>query len=110
MLREPGSYYENKRSKTLLKVKDFHDAEAIVTGYELGLGRNTGVLGALIIKWENPLMGTKLFKVGSGFNDDMRKNYKKLYPIGTRITIKYFELGKTGVARFPIFMHVREDE
>lgn len=27
MIRQPGSKYERKRSKTLLKIKTFHDAE-----------------------------------------------------------------------------------
>lgn len=33
MLRKPKSIYEGKRSKTLLKVKTFYDAEAEVVGY-----------------------------------------------------------------------------
>jgi len=36
MLRQPGSLYVSKRSKTLLKVKTFYDAEAKVIGYEPG--------------------------------------------------------------------------
>ena len=33
MLRQPGSFYERKRSHTLLKVKSVDDAEALVVGY-----------------------------------------------------------------------------
>lgn len=36
MLRQAGSLYVGKRSKTLLKVKTFYDAEAKVVGYEAG--------------------------------------------------------------------------
>ena len=36
MLRQPGSLYEWKRSKTLLKVKTFSDEEAEVVGHEKG--------------------------------------------------------------------------
>ena len=36
MLREPRSLYVAKRSSTLLKVKTFFDAEAVVIGYEPG--------------------------------------------------------------------------
>ena len=36
MLRQPGSLYVSKRSKTLVKVKTFYDAEAKVIGYEPG--------------------------------------------------------------------------
>ena len=38
MLRRPGSIYEAGRSNTLLKVKTFHDAEAVVLGHEPGSG------------------------------------------------------------------------
>jgi DNA ligase-1 len=33
MLKDPESFYEKKRSKKLLKVKKFDDAEAIVIGH-----------------------------------------------------------------------------
>ena len=36
MLREPGSKYERRRSKTLLKLKSFHDAEVLWEGDEEG--------------------------------------------------------------------------
>ena len=60
------SHYENGRSSTLLKIKvqihfavlslpyfdlkSFYDAEAEVTGYVEGKGRNAGVTGALKCK------------------------------------------------------------
>ena len=31
MIRQPGSKYERTRSKTLLKIKKFHDAEVYIT-------------------------------------------------------------------------------
>jgi DNA ligase-1 len=111
MLREKGSFYEHKRSKTLLKLKDYFDAEVKVIGHELGDGRNEGVLGALHVKWKNSKMGTNEFKVGSGFDDNDRRNYKKLFPIGTILTIKYWEIDKhSKKPRFPVFMHVRHKE
>src|SRR5205085_10981202 len=39
MLRQPGSKYVAGRSTTLLKVKSFHDAEALVVGHQAGAGR-----------------------------------------------------------------------
>lgn len=50
MLREPESYYENRRSKSLLKVKTFHDDEAVVIGYKEGTGRCQGMVGALKVR------------------------------------------------------------
>jgi len=109
MVRQPGSLYEWKRSKTLIKVKKRYDSEAIVIGYTEGAGKYVGKLGALIVKSvENKAMGIKAgieFKVGSGFTDVMRD--KELYPIGTVITFKYGEMTKTGKPRFPIFDKIR---
>ena len=47
MLRDPESFYENRRSKSLLKVKTFYDDEATVLGYTNGTGRCEGMVGAL---------------------------------------------------------------
>ncbi|MEI9866333.1 MAG: hypothetical protein WDN00_17605 [Limisphaerales bacterium] len=40
MLRQPGSKYVAGRSGTLLKVKTFHDAEAVVVAHQAGAGRH----------------------------------------------------------------------
>jgi DNA ligase-1 len=110
ILRLRGSYYENKRSKTLLKLKDFQDAEVNVIGHELGEGRNEGLLGALNIIWKDPKMGKAEFKVGSGFDDYQRINYKSLFPISSVITIKYFERDKSSKKpRFPTFWRVYKE-
>jgi DNA ligase-1 len=39
MIKDPKSFYENKRSDKLLKIKKFTDAEAKVIGHEKGTGR-----------------------------------------------------------------------
>jgi DNA ligase-1 len=111
ILREPNSYYEHGRSHNLLKVKDSFDDEVKIIGYELGTGRNEGRLGALHVKWLDPKIGTNAFKVGSGFDDKQRDNYKKLYPLNSIITIKYWEIDKASKkARFPIFLRIRHKE
>jgi DNA ligase 1 len=50
MLRDPESFYENRRSNSLLKVKTFYDDEAVVLGYKPGTGRCTGMVGALRVR------------------------------------------------------------
>jgi DNA ligase-1 len=50
MLRDPKSFYENKRSNSLLKVKTFYDDEATVLGYTEGTGRCQGMVGALKVR------------------------------------------------------------
>jgi len=102
MLREPGSFYERKRSKTLLKVKSFTDAEAIVIGYEDGVGKCIGKVGALNVRNKE---GVK-FSVGSGLNFETRKNPP---PLGSKITYKYYGTTLDGKPRFPIYLGVRVD-
>ena len=101
MLRQPESMYERKRSKSLLKVKKFHDMEVRIIGYREGTGKYKGMLGS----YECETKGGSKFNCGSGLNDDDRVNR---LDVGMFITVKYFELSKEGVPRFPIFMRVAE--
>ena len=101
MLRRPGSAYEAGRSSTLLKVKSFHDAEAVVVGHEPGKGRHKGRLGALAVALPD---GTR-FAVGSGFTDAERAAPPA---VGVTVTFRYQELTDAGVPRFPTFVAVRE--
>ena len=50
MLRQPSSKYFGGRSSSLLKVKSFYDAEAVVVGYQPGTGRHKGRVGSLDVK------------------------------------------------------------
>ena len=102
MLRQPDSKYEFGRSSTLLKVKTFHDADAVVTGHQAGKGRHKGRLGALLVELPN---GTQ-FAVGTGFSDAQRGSPPA---IGSTITFRYQELTDGGVPRFPSFVRERTD-
>jgi len=102
MLRRPRSAYVFGRSDSLLKVKKFHDAEAVVVGHEPGRGRHRGRLGALLVEMSD---GTR-FAVGTGLTDAQRG----LPPaIGSTVTFRYQELSDGGVPRFPSFVGVRTD-
>jgi DNA ligase-1 len=102
MMRQPGSLYVAGRSGTLLKVKSFLDAEAVVVGLIPGEGRHKGRMGALSVKLPD---GT-LFAIGTGFSDAERENPPG---IGAVVTFRYQELSDRGVPRFPSFVRVRED-
>ena len=99
MLRQPGSAYEAGRSFTLLKIKSFRDAEAIVLSHQPGKGRFKGMLGALGVQ----LPDRTEFSVGTGFSDLERMNPP---PVGSVITFRYQELSDGGVPRFPSFVRV----
>lgn len=109
MLREPESQYVRVRSKSLLKVKTFQDAEAKVVGYSKGDRRLSGMLGAL--QCEMPLSGVR-FEVGTGFTDAMRNwlGAKRRWPLGSVISYKYQNLTKKGVPRFPVYLRERADK
>jgi DNA ligase-1 len=102
MLRQPGSKYCAGRSSTLLKVKTFFDAEAVVLRHEPGKGRHAGRLGALTVMLPN---GTE-FSVGTGFSDRERESPP---PIGSLIQFRYQELSDAGVPRFPSYIGLRTD-
>ncbi|MBI3464400.1 MAG: DNA ligase [Planctomycetes bacterium] len=102
MLRRPGSKYEIGRSATLLKVKNFHDAEAEVISHEPGKGRHKGRLGAVVVRLPNG----KEFSVGTGFSDKERENPPV---VGSLITFRYQELSDGGIPRFPSYIGLRSD-
>ncbi|KAH8114532.1 DNA ligase/mRNA capping enzyme [Phellopilus nigrolimitatus] len=96
MLRKSGSLYEGRRSSTLQKIKTFYDAEAKVTGYIPGKGKNKGVTGAL----KCVMASGKTFSVGTGFSDKQRRSPP---PVGAIITYRFQELTLDGVPRFPSY-------
>lgn len=102
MVRKPRSKYDKGRSYSLLKVKTFHDAEALVVEHQPGAGKHKGRLGALGVELAD---GTR-FSVGTGFSD-----YQREHPpaIGSIITFRYQELSDAGVPRFPSFVRLRTD-
>ncbi len=102
MIRMPGSYYEQKRSGTLLKIKDFHDEDCIIDGYEMGTGKYKGMLGALRVHLVND--PSIEFNIGSGFNDEQRKNYKKYFKIGSNIKVTFNGYTDLGIPRFPRYV------
>jgi DNA ligase 1 len=102
MLRRPGSRYEVGRSSSLLKVKSFFDAEALVIEHLPGTGRHLGRLGALLVELPDGVR----FSVGTGFSDKERKSPP---PLKSIITFRYQELSEAGVPRFPSYVCVRDD-
>jgi DNA ligase-1 len=90
------------RSSTLLKVKSFFDAEALVIEHQAGTGRHQGRLGALLVELPDGVR----FSVGTGFSDKEREGPP---PAGAIVTFRYQELSDTGVPRFPSYVGIRHD-
>jgi DNA ligase-1 len=112
IIRNPDSYYKGTRTRDLLKVKDILDDEVIVVDMEYGDGKNSSVMGHLIVKWapgaKKSYKGT--FSVGGGFTDLERSNWKSLFKPGTIITIQYMTLSPSGKPREPRFFRIRQKE
>lgn len=132
MLRDPRGAYKFGRSTEreggLLKVKRFHDSEAIVLGVvermhneneatidERGYTKRstakagkvgTDSLGALVCEW--PDTGAQ-FEIGSGFTDAQRKEFWKQDLSGKIVKFKYQQASVDGVPRFPVFLGWRAD-
>ena len=102
--------YEQKRSYSLQKFKDFHDAEATIIGYVKGKGKRTGTLGKFIMKDDE---GVEFgCPPGKGFNyKDLTKILNNIdYYIGQRATFTYFERTKANSYRHPMFKTLRNYE
>jgi len=131
ILRSLNGRYKQGRSTFkegfLLKLKSFHDSEAVVIGFEekrsnenaletdeRGYAKRSSkkegmipanTLGSLQVEWNGVV-----FNIGSGFNDAQRKEIwdnQESY-LGKFVTFKYQEVHeKTGVPRFPTFKITR---
>jgi len=112
LLKRTDSYYEPKRTRNWIKVKEVVDIDAIIIGFIEGTGKYKNSLGALILK---PLPGQPAnteFRVGSGFTDIQRKfiwEYRDVL-IGMVVTVVAQTTTETGKARMPVFKHFRLDK
>lgn len=106
MIRNPQMTYEiGKRSYSLLKLKDFTDAEFRIVDVVDGDGSDAGLA---IFELETDS--------GQRFNcrpEGSQDNRKRLYDergslVGKWLTVRYQELSKDGVPIFPVGVAIRE--
>ncbi len=102
ILRKPDGVYVVGRSREIVKVKSYLDAEAVVIAHIKGKGRNHGRLGSLLVE----LPDKTRFRIGTGFSDRQRCNPP---PVGAVVTFKYYGLFQSGRPRFPSFLRIRTD-
>lgn len=111
--------YEGKRTRNMLKCKQFNDAEYEVIAIEYGpfqVIENGRAVERIVLS--NIIIEHKGYKVsvGSGFSLEQRVHYRK-FPeelIGKTVTVQYFEetQNKQGdiSLRFPTIKHIYEGE
>ena len=101
MLHHQEALYRQGRSKQLMKLKKYQDAEARVIQHIAGKGKYQQMLGSLLVETQSGLQ----FKIGTGFSDLQRKNPP---PIGAIITYQFIGKTKRGVPRFASFKRIRK--
>jgi ATP-dependent DNA ligase len=109
MVRKSLSKYDNKRSTSLLKRKEFVDAEYKVVDIDVGNGNRSGTAKHLVCYCP---------KTNTTFNSNIKGSFeylKEIYDnrkdyIGQLATIKYFQLTPDGIPRFPYAIAFRNYE
>jgi len=100
--------YQCKRSHSLRKFKDFHDAEATITDWVEGKGKRKGTIGKFMA----------IDADGNEFGMPVMDNFKKLQTmfkemqswVGKEATFTYFERTKANSYRHPLFKAIRDYE
>ena len=102
--------YQQKRSHSLRKFKDFSDKEATIIGYLDGKGKRTGTLGKFIMQDDEGIeFGCP---PGKGYTyKDLKIMLDNIHLyMGKRATFTYFERTKANSYRHPLFKCVRNYE
>jgi len=100
--------YVCKRTHNLRKFKDFHDAEATLTGWVEGKGKRIGTIGKF----------TAVDSEGNTFGMPVMNKFKILQAnfetmkdwVGQEATFTYFERTKANSYRHPLFKAIRDYE
>lgn len=100
--------YENKRSKQLLKRKDWVDDEFEIVNYAEGEGGRAGTIGNFVVKLKD---GTTCDTNIKGPHEFLRKVWKDRESyIGTMATVKYQGYTPAGKLRFPYAIKLKREE
>ena len=102
VLRKPGSLYRNGKCNDILRYKERLFDEAVIESYQPGAGKFTGMVGALLCRWEG-----REIKLGTGLTDAVRNNPPAL---GAPVTFAYKSLTQGGAPREPAYIVDRNYE
>lgn len=100
--------YENKRSKNLLKRKEFQDSEFEILDIVEGEGNRSGMAGYMVFETDNQQRFKSNIKGDWDYLRGLLEN-REFY-IGQTATIKYFNLTPDGIPRFPFVIAIRDYE
>jgi DNA ligase-1 len=100
--------YENKRSKSLLKRKEFQDKEYIILDVIEGEGNRAGGAGAMTFANEQGVRFNSNIKGSREYCAQLLK--EKVDLIGKPATVKFFNLTPDNIPRFPFVTAIRTYE
>ena len=101
-------HYEYKRSKSLLKRKEFQDGEYTILGWKEGVGNRAGTIGHLNFETEDGIKFSSNVKGNFEYLSELLKQGDNL--VGKLATIKYFNLTPSEVPRFSYVIAIRDYE
>lgn len=107
IVRIPYARYLNKRSKSLIKIKIFDDAEYIIVKIVEGKGNRAGMAGAIDV-----LVNGAVVSCGIRGNKDYYKHLldnAEDYP-GLPATVRFFGFTNDGKLRFPIVVDINRPD
>ncbi len=99
--------YENKRSKFLLKRKEFMDAEFIINGVKEGEGNRKGTAGYMEFTNAQGRYFKSNIKGDFGYLKELYKQRNEL--VGKKATIKFFNYTPDNVPRFGYVIAIDRD-
>jgi len=116
MIRRLDMPYENKRSWSLCKYKDFQDAEYRCVGIVEDV-RGNGVIGAFVMELATPVKdrdGREIKTFNAGIKDLSHDESRKMLEnkneyIGRTATVEFFSLSEYSIPRFPKLKGFRAD-
>jgi ATP-dependent DNA ligase len=116
MIRRLDMPYENKRSWSLCKYKDFMDAEYKCVDIVEDV-RGTGIVGAFVLELAAPSIdrdGREIKTFNAGIKDLSHDESRKMLEnkadfIGRFATVEFFSLSEYGIPRFPKLKGFRAD-
>ena len=105
MLRIIGSKYENKRSKNLLKLKNFFDEEYEIIEILEGQGNRSGMAGKIMCRMKDGKIFGAGIRGGEDYYKELLKNKNKY--VGKKVTVRYQELSTDEkIPRFPVAVDI----
>jgi DNA ligase-1 len=99
--------YENKRSKHLLKRKEFMDEEFIIESVVEGEGNRKGTAGYMLFKNKHDKIFKSNIKGDFAYLAKLLKDKNRL--VGKKATIKFFNYTPDDVPRFPYVIAIDRD-